>query len=596
MSRWKTIIAALLFGSVLLTGCDSSNEATQEQPEASSATSDKPQAPLLPSWQDFTTDFLKEYFAANPTEAVYQGLHEYDGQLPDNTPSGQQAYLRKLERWIGEVESMDPNQLSAMERFERNYLLAELREQKFWLEDVDYLDRSPIAWANYASPSVYLSRDYAPMDVRMRAMTTYLENLQPYLADMRMTISGDIPKTWVETALGMFTGFRGFFDTTVREKFAEVGTADEQAAFTEALDGALVEIDESITWLETKATTATDVFALGEKTYAKMLEATSMVDTSIAELKRIGEADLERNLAAMRRACDEFAPGTTLKACAAKAKSLKPADGPVAGAKRQLEMLEEFVIENDIVSIPSDDPVTVDEAPPYRRFNLAYISIPGPYEKTLPATYYIAPPDPEWTEAQRNQYVPGVGDLLFVSVHEVWPGHFLHFLHAKDTGTNIRGIFTDYAYTEGWAHYTEEMMYRAGLGKDDPQMHIGQLTNALLRNVRYLTSIGLHTGGMTVDEATQMFIDKGLQDPGNAQQQAYRGTYDPGFLNYTLGKLMIRKLREDYVGESGQAAWKQFHDEFLSYASAPVPMVREIMLDGKESDGRLLAVPEAKEE
>lgn len=592
MSRWMTLLAAAVLGTgLLVSGCDNSQQAETEQ---QAAEKDKPMPPSQPTWEEYTREFLQEYFAANPTDAVYQGLHQYDGQLPDNTPSGQAAYLRKLDGWIGELESLDPRNLSEGENFEREYLLAELREERFWMKEVEYLDRNPLTWAQEASPSVYISRDYAPLDERKEAFTTYLENLTPYLTDMRMTISGPIPKTWLETSLGMFNGYRSFFDGAARDTFEAVGTPEQEAAFQAALTDALTEIDETITWLETKAEGATDDYALGEELYAEMLMKASLVDTPIDELKRIGEADLNRNLAAMRLACDEFAPGKTLKGCAAEAKALKPADGPVAGAKRQLEMLKEFVINNDIVSIPSKDPVTVDEAPPYNRFNLAYIEIPGPYEKTLPATYYIAPPDPEWGPVMRQQYLPGIGDLLFVSVHEVWPGHFLHFLHAQQAGSEIRSVFWDYAFTEGWAHYTEEMMYRAGLGQDDPKLHIGQLTNALLRNVRFLTSIGLHTGDMTVEQATQMFVEKGLQDPGNAQQQAYRGTYDPGFLNYTLGKLMIRKLRDDYVGEAGQDAWKEFHDTFLSYASAPIPMVRERMLE--EDDGELFEVPEATEE
>jgi len=259
----------------------------------------------------------------------------------------------------------------------------------------------------------------------------------------------------------------------------------------------------------------------------------------------------------------------------------KPIGGAVEGARAQLTTLRQFLIDKDLVTIPGTEEAKVAEAPPFNRWNFAYIEIPGHYEKNLPSVYYIAPPDPKWPKAEQDAYVPGNSDLLFTSAHEVWPGHFLQFLHANRAQWKFGQLFVGYAYAEGWAHYTEEMMYDAGLGDDAPEVHIGQLSNALLRDVRYLSAIGLHTGGMTMQQSEQMFRDKALQDPGNARQQAARGTYDPGYLNYTLGKLMIMQLREDWTkSRGGRAGWKAFHDAFLGYGGPPVPLVRAQMLGG----------------
>ncbi|MEJ7709580.1 MAG: DUF885 family protein [Pyrinomonadaceae bacterium] len=158
----------------------------------------------------------------------------------------------------------------------------------------------------------------------------------------------------------------------------------------------------------------------------------------------------------------------------------------------------------------------------------------------MPSVYYISPPDPTWTQSQRDEYLPGKADLLFTSVHEVWPGHFLQFLHANRAPSKFGQIFVGYAFAEGWAHYTEEMMWDAGLSSGDPEIHIGQLLNALLRNARYLSAIRMHARGMSVSESERMFVEEAYQDAGNAQQQAQRGTFDPAYLNYTMGKLMIR--------------------------------------------------------
>jgi uncharacterized protein (DUF885 family) len=274
--------------------------------------------------------------------------------------------------------------------------------------------------------------------------------------------------------------------------------------------------------------------------------------------------------------------------------------------------LKKYVQDHEIVSIPSNEEALVAEAPAYNRSNAAFIQVPGPYDHGVASTYYIAPPDPKWTKAEQAAYIPGEATLLFTSVHEVWPGHFLQFLHSNANPDKLEALFVGYAFAEGWAHYCEEMMYQKGVGGGTPEMHIGQLTDALLRDVRLLSAIGMHTEGMTVAQSEQMFKDQAFQDPGNARQQAARGTYDPAYLNYTLGKLMIKKLRADWIAKttaiassggttSGAGAagtlpgatpaeasasaatidpelLRKFHDEFLSYGGPPIPLVRKALV------------------
>jgi uncharacterized protein (DUF885 family) len=263
----------------------------------------------------------------------------------------------------------------------------------------------------------------------------------------------------------------------------------------------------------------------------------------------------------------------------AKTDRVKSPLGPVAEARAQLPLLRQFLIDNSIVSIPGTEVALVEEAPPYNRQNGAYIDIPGPYERGLPSVYYIAPPDPQWTPEEQAAYVPGTQNLMFTSVHEVWPGHFLHFLHSNRAPSLFGRLFVGYAFAEGWAHYAEEFVWEAGFGAGDAETHIGQLSNALLRNCRYLSAIGLHVRGMTQEQSRQMFIDECYQGEGVARQQSARGTYDPADLNYTLGKLMIRKLRDDWTVDKGRReAWQRFHDTFLSYGGPPIPVVRRAML------------------
>jgi uncharacterized protein (DUF885 family) len=268
----------------------------------------------------------------------------------------------------------------------------------------------------------------------------------------------------------------------------------------------------------------------------------------------------------------------------AKMAANKPLDGPVQEARDQLPPLRAFLIEMDLVSIPGTETALVEESPPYNRQNSAYIDIPGPFETGLPSVYYISPPDPTWDAGTRAAYIPGKMDLLGTSIHEIWPGHFLNSLHSNRAESLLGKLFVGYAFAEGWAHYTEEMMIEAGLHDGNAETRIGQLTNALLRNCRYISAIGLHARGMTVEQSYEMFREECYQDIGNATQQAARGTYDPAYLNYTMGKLMIRKLREDWTAtRGGRDAWKAFHDEFLSYGGPPIPMVRRAMMKEDEA-------------
>jgi uncharacterized protein (DUF885 family) len=287
----------------------------------------------------------------------------------------------------------------------------------------------------------------------------------------------------------------------------------------------------------------------------------------------------------LERACEALAPGSSLRDCRAEVASRKPSDGPVAAATRQLDQLKRLILDRGIVSIPGDLTVVVAEAPPHQRSATAYIAVPGPHETGLSSIYYISPPDPNWPAEEQRQYLQSEADLMSTSTHCVWSGHILETVRSNRSDNPLAAFTYSYAYTEGWSSYSEEMMLHEALD-DDPELTIGQLQNALLGNVRILASIGLHTGGMTVAEAEQLFRDKAFADPQNARQEAVRGTFDPGYLFYSLGKLMVQKLRDDWLANHPESSLRDFHDAFLSYGNPPIALLREFML-GDADDGRL---------
>jgi hypothetical protein len=543
----------------------------------------RPAATAPESWEAFVAGYIEGYFAAVPTFAVWAGRHEFDGKLPDWSAAGLQREISRLQTAQARAQAFDAAALTEQQRFERDYLLAVIDENLFWLTTAGWPYKNPLYYGAALDPEVYMRRDYAPLAVRMQAYIAYARAIPWAIAQIRSNLRPPLARTYIDNGRIIFGGLAAFYKQEALAVFAAVPDEQLQAELRLANAAALLAAQGMDGWLEAQRTTATEDFALGAERFREMLRRTERVDLPLERLETLGRQDLERNLVALRAACALFAPDATLSACVDKVRDNKPAGGTLAGARRQLDELKAFVSARQLVAIPGPEEARVAESPLYMRWNLAYIVIPGPYEPGLPATYYVAPPDPAWSEAERQAYLPGEAKLRFVSVHEVWPGHFLQFLHARRAPSELGRLFGSYAFNEGWAHYSEEMMWEAGLGNGDPEAHIGQILEALQRNVRFLSAIGLHTGRMTVAESERMFREAAYMDPGNARQQAARGTFDPAYLNYTLGKLMIRKLRDDWTAtRGGREAWQAFHDTFLSFGAPPIPLVREAML-GPES-------------
>ncbi|WBX83059.1 DUF885 domain-containing protein [Sphingosinicella microcystinivorans] len=543
-----------------------------------------PKAPPKADWKAFSDAYIEATFKADPYFAVYQGRHEYDGILPDWSKAGIDAEIARLKTALADAQALDTSGFTDAERFERDYLVAVTRGNLFWLETARWPYRNPAFYTdNGLDPNVYVTRPYAAADVRLKAFVKYANALPKAAEQIKADLAGPMPRSYIDYGLAAFNGYADYFEKEVMIAFDVKDEALQKELAAASGVGAKAMRDLAA-FLEGKRSGQTEDFVLGPEAFAAMVRETEGVDIGLDELERIGEADLKRNQAALKSACDKLAPGKPIPDCMAVVANDKPADGPVAEARRQLPDLKAFLVKADLVSIPGTEEALVEESPPFNRQNSAYIDIPGPYETGLPSVYYISPPDPSWPKEVQDGFVPGKLDLLFTSVHEVWPGHFLNFLHANRAKSQFGKVFVGYAFAEGWAHYTEEMMWEAGLGSGDPATHVGQLSNALLRDCRYLSAIGMHARGMTVEQSRRMFRDECYQDEGNARQQSARGTYDPAYLNYTMGKLLIRKLREDWTASrGGRTAWKAFHDEFLGYGGPPIPLVRKAMMKEAEA-------------
>jgi hypothetical protein len=555
---------------------------------------EEPQAPAQPllettqieTWDKFVIHHIEARVEAHPQWAVFQGRHEYDGQLPDWSRAGIAKEIARLHQAREEALAFTDDQMSAERLYQREYLVSRIDQDLFWMEKARYPFRNPEYYFGWLSdsldPSPYIALDYAPIEQRMRAFTLYLKNVPRAIEQIRDNLEMPMPRTWLQLGIDGFGGYADYFRDDVPAVWATVENEDLQRDFASANARAIEAMQGITDWLKSNMPNATEDFAMGPDLFREMLWDTERVEIPLEELEAIGRADMVRNLQSLNDACAEFAPGRSIQDCFAKMSGNKPKEDSVTTAREQMEEIRKFIVQEDLVSIPGSEEARVDEAPPYARSNFAYINIPGPWEKNQPSVYYISPPNPAWPEDVQADYIAGEADLLFTSVHEVWPGHFLNFLHANRAPFFYGRVFVGYAFAEGWAHYTEEMMIEAGLREGDPEARIGQISNALLRNARFLSSIGLHTRGWSVEDSKRFFMEEGFQSEGTAIQQAARGTYDPAYLNYTMGKLMIKRLRDDWAAtRGGRTAWREFHDTFLSYGGPPIPLVRQQMMGEK---------------
>jgi uncharacterized protein (DUF885 family) len=525
--------------------------------------------------------FFEGYLERTPTFAASIGFHKYDGMLPDVSARGLSARGEWLRTQQAAFEAVPPGELEPENAIEREVILTQIRGDRFDLEVARWPFTNPMSYIDRLSLSDYISRDYAPLAQRARAVIALSLATKPYLEAAQRNLPEAMPRTWIETALLQIDGLIEFVDQDVTPAFRSV---DDPMLRTEVADALRAYAEALVAYrefLRGRLRKATDDFALGTDRFHKMLSAKEGVTIDLPRLRRVGEEDLAHNLAILELAARAIDPKKPVAAAVDQVKREKSdADKVLAEATTQARAMRKLLVDKKIVTIPSEDAVEVRATPPFMRWNFAFLSSPGVFEqKPLPSFYYISPPDPSWPRQEQVAYVLSHADLLYTTVHEVWPGHFLQYLHQKRVRSRILRTFCTYSAVEGWAHYAEQMMHQEGASGEDPKLAVGQLTNALLRNVRFISAIGLHTAGMTVRDSMTMFETQAFAERPTARQQAARGTFDPGYLNYTLGKLMIRKLRDDWARKVGQAySLKAFHDTFLSYGCAPVPVIRRAML------------------
>ena len=537
--------------------------------------------------QDLIQEYMQAYFEANPvTASSWLGLHQYDARLPDLSQSSfarRIAHLKDLESRVGQLPAA-ATEGDKESRFDRDLLVRSIQEELFHLEDLRDHETNPMFYANLLDVSCYIKRDYAPLTERLEALVRHLVQVPAALEAGKATLEKALPKPVLETALIMYEGLITYYEQDVAATFAKANSPELTARFDQARETAVAALREFIQLLKTRLPQAHFNFAIGAEKYRKMLATGEMVDLPVEKVLEVGERNLADNLRQMREVCEKIRPGSSVQEIMQEVGKHHPtAESLVSDTRDKLEEVRQFLIDHKIVTVPSEVRCQVQETPPFMRWAFAFMDPPGPFETVATeAFYYLTPVEPEWTEQRKEEWLTKFDyyTLQDVSVHEAYPGHYLHFLHTQLVPQPFRKMIGAYSFVEGYAHYTEQMMLEEGYASEDLRYKVGQLVEALLRNSRYVVAIKMHTQGMSVDEATRFLMENAFMEETPARSEAVRGTFDPGYLNYTLGKLLILKLREDYKAEQGDKFnLQEFHDRLLAYGAPPLPLLRTMLLE-----------------
>jgi hypothetical protein len=514
---------------------------------------------------DAIVDEWLEHF---PSRGRSLGLHEYDGKLQDHSKAGIESNISWLTKTKKRLERLDPGTDPDCV-LDRTLELHAVELTLFELVDRDEWQRNPMFYSELFSVDDYLDRDYAPLALRVAELVKHEEAALAQVEHIEKNLAPPLPKPLVETSIKVFAGFADYLKSDVVKQVQPVRDAELKKRFQKANTELAKAASRIAAHLKkTELARADQSWVLGIERYKKLLSAQEGLDVPLSTLEKMADENLAKNA----REYDRLQ--ATTKITRPKAKEL------FAEAQTLVAKSREFLVKKDLVTLPTGQKITVKETPAYMRWNQAFLNAPGPFETgDTEAFYYITLPDPKWPKKEQEEYILPFGVLVATSVHEVFPGHFLQGLWIKKAPTRPQKAFESYSFSEGWAHYTEELMVEQGFYADRPDVRFGQLADALLRNCRFVVSLAIHTKAMTLADAEKKFRDACHQDKATAREQAIRGTFDPGYFAYTLGKIQILALREKAKQKLGaRFSLRRFHDALLSHGGPPVPLIEERVL------------------
>jgi len=542
------------------------------------------------------TYFTDYYFKFNPSSGTQAGFHEYDSQLEDYSLASIQKQIGSLKKFKDRLSLVQPATLSWANAVDYHLIVNDINARLLALENIRAWEKNPDFYSSGITGSIFtiMSRTYAPPDERLKSVIAREKQAPAVFQAARENLKNS-PPIYVEVAASQIPGLIGFFQKDVPEAFKD---AKDQALLKEfAATNAKVmdELKSYGEWMEKdlKPLSHGD-FRIGADNYRKKLLYDEMVDIPLPRLLDIGMANLRLNQQAFKDAAAKIDPSKTPQQILAELEKDHPdPDKLLQSFRDTLGGLKNFLQQKHIVKLPSEVLPIIEETPPFARaLTFASMDTPGPFEKVAKEAYFnVTLPEPTWSAKEVEEHMAGFnrGTIISTAVHEAYPGHYTQFLWVPDAPSKVRKLLGCSSNAEGWAHYSEQMMLDEGYGRTPGtdadhdtaflKLRLGQLQDALLRNARFIVGIQMHTGKMTFDEGVEFFQKEGYQSHINGLRETRRGTSDPTYLYYTLGKLEILKLRDDYKKKMGNKfSLEEFHNDFLKQGFPPVKLVRKVML------------------
>ena len=542
--------------------------------------------------------FVDEYLAwlheAHPTNATFDGVHLHDDLLEDLGRPAIDAQVRDLGGFARRLAAIDPARLTDVERLERPALDANIRARLFELEAVRSWERNPQCYGDLLSTSLagQILFDYAPLPERARRVLSKLRQVPRLMQAARDNIK-DPPGIFIKVGLESLRGALRFIEDDLPRALGALDDLHVLGDLADASTEASHAIGAYVAHLENDvAPRARGPFRLGRERLQQKLQLEEGISLDADRLLAIAERELHATQEEFRRVASRVDAKDPFGAWA-RAKSEHPAAGQVvATAQEQLDELKTFIQRQDLVTLPDKADVRVAPTPRFYRWTFASMWTPGPFEtRPLRAYYYITDADPAWPTDRQEEHLRdfNYGALWSISIHEVFPGHFLHYQHLRQVLAPLRKsiLFSSTAMVEGWAHYAEQMMMEAGFRRQDPSIRLGQLAESLIRLCRAIVGIRLHAEDLSVEQGVRFFRDEAYLEEGSARREAERGTFDPSYVLYSLGKLMVLKLRDDCKARQGDRfSLRVFHDSLLGNGTVPLWLHRNLMLG--ENNGAML--------
>lgn len=530
-------------------------------------------------------------FALNPARGTRAGFHRYDSQTGGYTKAEIEKAIEIYKQLDRDLSELDVHSLSAARPIDWEILSNRVKGALLDLQEIRHYERDPSYYLGLISEGAFslTARNFASEETRLQALVARLKTAPIILDHAKLNLKNP-PRIYTEIAIDQADGAVRFFENEVRQAFSGKISAQWRSSFEEANSRTVEALRNYRNWLEKSLLEESHGnYAIGGTVFRKKLLYDEMVDMSVESLVAKGEEELGRLATRARELANQIQPGARVQDIIASMSKNHPAPASlVSKTQSGLEEIRNFCIQKGIVRFPNEERPVVRETPPFRRsLSFASMDSPGAYEtKSTEAYYSVTLPAPEWPQSKQEEHMRFFSDwaLPIVSIHEVYPGHFTQFVWVKEASSKVRKLIGCGTNAEGWAHYAEEMMLEEGYGNQDPKLWLAQTQLALVRACRYLVGIKMHCRNMTVSEATNFFMDHAYLDRANAEREARRGTADPTYLVYTLGKKMILKLRDDYRNaQSDGFSLAEFHNAFLACGYPPIPIVRKLLLPGDKS-------------